>query len=123
MNTSVEMIDIPETDEELLAQCEVQTYRSGGKGGQHVNKTETGVRLIHLPTGTVATCTAERSQFRNKTICLQRLRRKLEKKNIVVPERVPTSKPAHLRGQEVEDKRRRGATKAMRKSPGAIEEE
>ena len=42
---------VPEDDEALLAECRVETFRSGGPGGQHQNVTESGVRLVHLPTG------------------------------------------------------------------------
>lgn len=49
-----------------IADCEVQTFRSGGKGGQHQNKTESGVRIIHHPSGAVAECREERDQLQNK---------------------------------------------------------
>lgn len=49
-----------------LADCEVQTFRSGGKGGQHQNKTESGVRVIHHPSGARGECREERSQLQNK---------------------------------------------------------
>ena len=83
---------IPDTDEELLAECTVETFKSSGKGGQHVNTTESAVRLRHLPTGVVATSQAERSQHRNKRTALKALRRKLERLNYVQPPRVPTKK-------------------------------
>lgn len=55
------------------ADVRFETFRSGGKGGQHVNKVESGVRAIHIPTGFAVVCTDERSQHMNKTKALQRL--------------------------------------------------
>ena len=49
-------IHIPDSDEDLLKECNVDTFRAGGRGGQHLNKTESAVRLSHLPTGTVVNC-------------------------------------------------------------------
>ena len=73
------MPDLPEdADIEIRPEdIEMQVYRSSGAGGQHVNKTSSAVRLIHMPTGVVVSCQTERSQFQNKDNCMQMLRAKL----------------------------------------------
>ena len=63
-----------------LSDCDITTMHCGGKGGQHVNKVETGVRICHKPTGIVVTCTEERSQVQNKQKAMKRLQSILEAK-------------------------------------------
>lgn len=111
------MIRLPETDEELLRECEVETFRSGGPGGQHVNKVETGVRLRHVPSGVVVTCREERSQYRNKTSCLRRLRAEIARLNYRPPKRVPTRRTRAARERTLEEKSRRSQVKRMRSKP------
>ncbi len=113
------MIKLPESDEDLLRECEVETFRSSGPGGQHVNKTESAVRLRHVPSGVVVTSQQERSQHRNKEICLRKLREKVEKLNYRAPKRVPTRVPARVKHRTLEEKARRAKIKRLRSKPTA----
>lgn len=115
------MIKLPDTDEELLRECELETFRSSGPGGQHVNKTESAVRLRHPPSGVIVTSQQERSQHRNKAICLQKLREKIEKLNYRAPRRVPTRVPAGVKNRTLEEKARRAQIKRLRSKPATDE--
>jgi protein subunit release factor B len=111
------VIILPESDAELLGECEVDTFRSSGPGGQHVNKTESAVRLRHLPSGIAVTSQQERSQFRNKAICLEKLRKKIEQLNYRPPKRVPTRVSRSAKNRTLEEKARRSQIKRLRTKP------
>ena len=111
------MIVLPESDEDLLRECEVETFRSSGPGGQHVNKTESAVRLKHTPSGIVVSSQQERSQHRNKAICLQKLRDKVAQLNFRPKKRVPTRVPGSVKKRTLEDKARRSQIKRLRSKP------
>lgn len=104
-------------DDDLIAQCRVDTFRSGGQGGQHQNKTESGVRLTHLPSGIVVTSRDSRSQHRNKQIALARLRATLADRAKPPKERRATRVPAREKRRRLEEKRQRSARKRHRRPP------
>ena len=111
------MTKLPETDEDLLRECEVDTVRSSGPGGQHVNKTDSAVRLRHLPSGVVVSSQQERSQHRNKEICLQKLREKIERLNYRPAKRIPTRISRSAKNRTLEEKSRRSQIKRLRTKP------
>ena len=110
-------VHIPGSDEDLLKECNVDTFRAGGKGGQHLNKTESAVRLSHLPTGIVVTCQDERSQLQNKRKCLIQLRGKLEALNYRPPKRIPTREPRAAKLKTLETKKKQSLKKHLGQKP------
>lgn len=111
------MIKVPETNNDLLKECRVDTFRASGKGGQHVNKTDSAVRLTHLSTGVVVTCQDERSQIRNKQIALERLRKKLFVLNHKPKKRVPTKSTTASKERRIHAKKKQSQKKELRRKP------
>jgi len=108
---------LPESDDELLAECDVHVFRASGPGGQSVNTTDSAVRLVHRPTGMRVQCQRERSQLRNKRECVLRLRARLEALLRPTTKRQPTAPSHAARERRLDDKRRRGRTKTARRPP------
>ena len=106
------------SDDALLAQCEVQAHRASGPGGQHRNKAETAVRLVHLPSGVTVEGKDERSRTQNLRIALARLREKLERRAYRPPPRRKTKPTRASKERRVDTKRRHAAKKAMRRGLG-----
>lgn len=107
-------IILPSSDEELLKECKIQAFRAQGSGGQHVNVTDSAIRLIHIPTGIVVTSQKERSQHLNKRDCLAKLRKTVERLNYRRPKRIPTQKPASVKQENLVKKARHGQKKRLR---------
>ena len=115
-----EPVDIPQSDEALLAECDVQTFRAGGPGGQHQNVTDSAVRLVHRPTGLTVTSRAQRSQHMNKMDALRRLRLKLRRLNEPPPPpRHPTRPSRAAKERRLAEKTRRSAAKRLRRPPSS----
>jgi peptide chain release factor 2 len=101
-HTSFASVDvIPEVDDAEAIdinpdELRVDTYRSSGAGGQHVNKTDSAVRLTHLPTGLVVTCQNERSQHKNRAMALKVLQARLMERQ----RHESNAKMAELRGEQ-----------------------
>ncbi len=108
-HTSFASVDItPEIDDDIQVEIKpehlrVDTYRASGAGGQHVNKTDSAVRMTHIPSGIIVSCQSERSQIQNRETCLKMLRAKLYELELMERE----SKLKEIAGEK-------------RKSPGAV---
>jgi protein subunit release factor B len=105
-------------DEALLGQCEVQAHRASGPGGQHRNKAQTAIRLVHVPSGVTAEGKDERSRTQNLRIALARLREKLARRAYRPPPRKATRPTRAAKERRIESKRRQSAKKAARRGAG-----
>jgi len=96
----------------------VTFFKAGGPGGQHRNKTETGVRLLHLPTGLIVTATERRSRLQNLKAAFERLEEKLAARRRKPTPRRKTVPTRASRERRLESKKRRGETKRRRRGTG-----
>lgn len=113
---------VPDSDEQLLGECDVDVFRGSGPGGQGVNTTDSAVRLTHRPSGIVVVCREERSQLRNKRLCLERLRTRLARALAPPPPPRKATRPsAAARERRLAEKTKRSATKSARRAPSGEE--
>jgi ribosome-associated protein len=92
----------------------IDVFRASGPGGQHVNKTESALRITHPPSGVVVTSQDSPSQYRNRETAFGRLIERLERLNIVPKKRVPTRPSRASRERRIEAKKQVAGKKAVR---------
>jgi protein subunit release factor B len=112
---------LPDHLRRLLRDCDVETYRASGPGGQHRNKTESAVRMTHRPTGLVRVATEHRSQLRNRELALERLWRALEARRRKPKPRLATAPTKASRIRRLDVKRVASEKKRARRRPSLEE--
>ena len=100
--------------ETLEREVEVQAFRASGAGGQHVNRTESALRLVHPPSGVVVIAQDSRSQHRNREVAFERLRERLVRLNHVPKKRVATRPTASSKRRRIEGKKLVAKSKRLR---------
>jgi len=111
----------PLTIAALKDEVEMTAFKSGGPGGQHKNKTESAVRLKHLPTGLIVVAADHRSQFKNREAAWERLLEKLARRRQKRKPRVPTQPPRAAKAKRLEGKKQH-AVKKLRRQGVPLEE-
>ena len=117
MKNKLSFIHIPDSDDILLSECKVETFRSSGKGGQHANKTESAVRLTHIKSGIQVTWQDERSQYLNKIKCIKELRHRIKRNNYIPPKRIKTKPTRGSIERRLTTKKFKSEKKKNRKKP------
>jgi protein subunit release factor A len=107
----------PTDRESLERDCDVEFIIASGPGGQNRNKVQTGVRLVHRPTGITVTATERRSQHANREAAFERMQARLEEFQHVATPRKPTRPTAASRERRINEKRVAGLRKKLRSIP------
>lgn len=108
---------LPDHLRRLLRDCDVETYRASGPGGQHRNKTESAVRMTHRPSGLVRVATEHRSQLRNRELALERIWRALEARRRKPKPRLATAPTVASQARRLDVKKVIAAKKRTRRKP------
>lgn len=105
------------SESEIISEEDVrfETFTTGGPGGQHANRTASGVKAIHIPTGITAIARDHRSQYRNRKLALERLRLKLKSRYRKTKPRLRTCVPASVREKRRKDKEHQSRVKGLRR--------
>ena len=103
--------------EELSEQCEAEAFHASGPGGQGVNTADSAVRMRHIPTGIVAVSREERSQLRNRQLCLEKIRAELKRRSKKPKVRVNTHPTKESVARRLAEKRRDAEIKRLRRRP------
>jgi ribosome-associated protein len=106
----------------LEAEVRIDTYRASGPGGQHVNKTNSAIRLTHIPSGVVVIAQDSSSQFRNKETAFTRLIERLTKKNHVPKKRLATKPSRAAKEKRIVEKKTRAVVKTTRSKKVKLDE-
>lgn len=107
----------------LERDCEMDFFIASGPGGQHRNKVETGVRLLHRPSGTMITAVERRSQYANREMAFERMAQRLEEMQQEETPRLPTRPSKASRVRQQEKKRRTSTIKRLRSLRSVVRED
>ena len=115
MSASNNTAETPLSISALKDEVEITAFKSGGPGGQHKNKTESAVRIKHLPTGIIVVAAEHRSQFKNRETAWERLIEKLTHRRQKRKPRVPTKPSKAAKAKRLESKKQHAFKKQLRR--------
>lgn len=105
------------SDEQIARDCRTEVFHAHGPGGQGVNTSDSAVRMRHLPTGITVTSRESRSQFRNREICVRKLREEFARRSHKPKPRKATKPSRRARERRLRDKHMAARKKASRRKP------
>lgn len=103
--------------DQIARDCDAEAFHATGPGGQGVNTADSAVRMRHRPTGIVVVSRESRSQYRNRQLCLQKIRDELRRRGVPPKVRRATKPTRASARRRLEGKRRRGQVKRLRRPP------